>query len=176
MNNENILSNNINISNSISNIISMKCTKALFTKEGLITNIGNYILSFSFIFFIISAIIFYKFGYIIIENKINEIVNIKVKNKTKIDIFGSEDSINKPYKKMKKKKKKKNTKISNPTIKKKKTIRRKNDLSTMKLNLKNTNIFINIENNKSKELASNEINIFKKKENFYNNRKYKDFE
>ena len=107
MNNENILSNNINISNSISNIISMKCTKALFTKEGLITNIGNYILSFSFIFFIISAIIFYKFGYIIIENNINEILNIKVKNKTKIDIFGSEDSINKPYKKMKKKEKEK---------------------------------------------------------------------
>ena len=46
----------------------------------------------------------------------------------------------------------------------------------MKLNLKNTNIFINIENNKSKELASNEINIFKKNEKFYNNKKYKDFE
>ena len=52
----------------------MKCIDTLFSKEGLITNIGSYLLLFTFVFNAISAIIFYKCGYQIIENHIVEII------------------------------------------------------------------------------------------------------
>lgn len=45
----------------------MKCYKTLFSKNGLINNIGSYILLIIFLFFIVSSIIFYLKGY----NKIN---------------------------------------------------------------------------------------------------------
>jgi predicted small metal-binding protein len=55
----------------------MKCYYTLFTKEGLINNIGNYIFLFIILIFVISAIFFYKCGYYIIENTINEVLNKK---------------------------------------------------------------------------------------------------
>ena len=60
---DNILSNKFNSTNNyISNIVIMKCVDTLFSKEGLITNIGSYLLLFTFVFNGISAIIFYKCG------------------------------------------------------------------------------------------------------------------
>ena len=75
MSNEFILSNNFSITdNTSSNIITMKCTKTLFSKDGLIINIGSYLLLFSFVFLIISVNLFYKCGYQLIENSIEEII------------------------------------------------------------------------------------------------------
>ena len=45
INNQNdLLANNLTIDNTKSNIGALKCVETLFTKEGLITNIGSYIL------------------------------------------------------------------------------------------------------------------------------------
>ena len=55
----------------------MKCVDTLFSKEGLITNIGSYLLLFTFVVNAISAILFYKCGYHIIENHIEEVINSK---------------------------------------------------------------------------------------------------
>ena len=72
---ENILSNNFNTTdNTTSNIAAMKCVDTLFSKDGLITNIGSYLLLFTFAFFAISIFIFYKCGYHIIENNIEEVL------------------------------------------------------------------------------------------------------
>ena len=61
---KNILSKDFNNTDgSNSNIDIIKCYNTLFSKEGLLTNIGNYILLFSIILCIITSIIFYKCGY-----------------------------------------------------------------------------------------------------------------
>ena len=162
INNENILSNDFIIDNSSSSVITMKCTHTLFSKEGLITNIGNYLLVFTFIFFMISAIIFYKCGYSIIENKIKNILATKRDNKkvnktqNKINIFDGKQAKKKLNTKLKKKKKKLKNKNSNPikkTSKKLNIIKKGNKnqdihVSSSKLEFKNTNIIINIGKNK----------------------------
>ena len=56
---EKILSNYFNTTEkSGSNIITMKCVNTLFTKEGLLTNIGSYILLFSIFLCILTTIFF----------------------------------------------------------------------------------------------------------------------
>ena len=98
INNENILANNFSTDYITSNTVSLKCTKTLFTKEGLLTNIGSYILLFTFIFFIISTIVFYKCGYHIIEITIKEIINLKEKEKEngkKVDMFKFDENLKK---------------------------------------------------------------------------------
>ena len=185
MNNKNILSINFSSDNSTSNIISMKCTKTLFTKEGLITNIGSYFLIFTFLFFAISTITFYKCGVQIIENNIEEIMNLKKKNNkkssksvNKINIFNYEKKklSHKPSIKLKKKK---SSKISNPKkrsfsqklSKKKRPLKIQKTISSSKLELKNTNIFINIGKNKTNKPKTTNIknhatNLIKKKISF----------
>ena len=130
----------------------MKCTHTLFTKEGLITNIGNYLLIFSIIFFTISAFIFYKCGFHFIEHIIYELKmkkEIDKKCKTDIEIFSKKHKIKN------KKKSKKNHKyksISNPKKKISNCMEKKHKIkklinihnSTSKVALKSTNIIINI--------------------------------
>ena len=53
-NDNNLLSNNFSIDNSTSNIGTMKCYDILFSKDGLLTNIGSYILLIIIILHIIS--------------------------------------------------------------------------------------------------------------------------
>ena len=66
-----------------SNIITMKCTKALFSKDGLINNISSYIL-FIFIFiFLLSIILFIKCGYHLLEEDMMKILDSK-KNTNKL--------------------------------------------------------------------------------------------
>ena len=112
---ENILSNNFNkTENGNSNIETLKCISLLFSKNGLLTNIGSYILIITLIILIISIIIFYKCGYQLIENNILDLLELKAgnkrkkknKNKNEINIFN--------YKFKKGKNKKKKVKISNP--------------------------------------------------------------
>ncbi len=76
-----LLSINFTSDNSTSTISAMKCVDLLFSKEGLLTNIGNYILLFIIILHAISVVIFYKCGYQIIANNIQEILKEKKKAK-----------------------------------------------------------------------------------------------
>ena len=62
-----------------SNMMSMKCFDTLFSKDGLLTNIGSYLISFTFILFLISGIIYYKCGYTFFEIEIKEILDTKIK-------------------------------------------------------------------------------------------------
>ena len=61
----------------------MKCTKALFSKDGLINNISSYIL-FIFIFiFLLSIVIYIRCGGRLLDDIIKNIINSK-NNKSKI--------------------------------------------------------------------------------------------
>jgi len=71
-----------------SNIVSIKCTKALFSKEGLKNNISSYIILIFIAHFLLCIIFFIKCGYKMLEQIIREILkekeNIhKEKNKNK---------------------------------------------------------------------------------------------
>ena len=60
-----------------SSVITMKCTKTLFTKNGLLYNISSYIIIFIFTFFLISIILFMKCGYFSLKQDIDNILNKK---------------------------------------------------------------------------------------------------
>ena len=51
----------------------MKCAYILFTKDGILYNIANYILKLFILLFLISSIVFYKGGYPLLEDDIKEI-------------------------------------------------------------------------------------------------------
>ena len=100
-------------SNKTSNVGVMKCYSTLFSKYGLLKNMGNYILIFFVLMFAISGILFYKVGYVMLCNDIQEILQSKG-----INIIG-DDEIN-IYGKSKKKKSKKSTKKKKKSLKKNK--------------------------------------------------------
>jgi hypothetical protein len=101
----------------------MKCIDQLFSKDGLLTNIGNYILLFIIIIFCISIILFTKCGFYLIEEDFKKKLKELSKN-IKYNIAKSDN---------KKEKKKKGKKISNPIKKQKK---RKISKSSKKLEVK----------------------------------------
>jgi hypothetical protein len=141
-----LLSNNLTTDdNSNSNLVTMKCYETLFSKEGLLTNIGSYILLFIIITHMISIILFYKFGYYILENKIKNIIS-KLKKRPKST---------KPTK-VKKKKNKNIFKISSPSKKVKKTI--KNNIDFQEKTEKSTNKFSKL------KLKNNKTNKYNKKQ------------
>ena len=114
---------------SLINIEIMKCYKVLFTKSGLLKNIGSYIiLSFIFIY-IISYILFFNLEYDIIYHKIEEIFK---------KLFNSKNNKNKE----------KENKVKKKNKKKKKNSRKKNDNKVISTH--------NIES-KSKMLINNEV-------------------
>ena len=113
---ENLLSSNFIKDNTTSNLVTMKCVNTLFCKDGLLKNAGSYILLFSIIFFTISTIIFYKCGYKIIEENINDLKLIRKKSSKKL-------TLNQKVKKIKRKKRKNKSlpgNLSNPIRKNKK--------------------------------------------------------
>ena len=143
----NILSNDFNNeeSNNI-NLATMKCIDQLFSKDGLLTNIISYILIIITIFFCISAIIFTKYGFYIIEQDIKKILSKRKKNINELQYNIYSTNIKK------KKKKKKKSIIVNPTKKKLKKSSTKiekeqNCNSNIKLTLKSTNKIMNFEKN-----------------------------
>jgi len=147
-----LLSNNLTIDNSSNlNLDTMKCYETLFSKDGLLTNIGSYILIFIIILHMISGIFFYKFGYYFLENKIKNIIS-KLQKKPKS--FKSTKFINK------KKKKKKIFKISNPSKKVKKKFKNSNIETEEKTNDKRTNKFsrLKLKDNKMKTYNEKEQN------------------
>ena len=150
--NGNLLSNNLSSSdNSKTNIGTLKCVSLLFSKNGLIKNIGSYLMVLTLIIFAVSIFIFYKCGYELIEQNIKEIITLKTGKKKKEE-----------KRQKNKKKKMKIKKISNPGRKRKKKIKsRKSSMATNKLFIspsktfvKNTNL---IENDEKK------ISIYKRK-------------
>ena len=66
-------------SSGTSNIISLKCTKALFSKDGLKKNISSYILLFFIDHFLLSILFFIKCGYSLLVNIIKKILTEKEK-------------------------------------------------------------------------------------------------
>ena len=84
---------------SILNLDVVKCYYVLFTREGLINNIGSYVLLSILFYYIISLIIFISKGYKNLSDKINELI-IKIKNDTNV-----------PYEKEKKIKRKRKKKF-----------------------------------------------------------------
>ena len=87
INKEQIINSKINIKR-VLNLNVMKCYNLLFSKEGLITNFGNYIMLFIILLNIGSAIFLYFKGYDLLCNEINEILdkkNMKIKNKTRLE-------------------------------------------------------------------------------------------
>ena len=109
-----LLHNNFTNMDESSNMITMKCYYVLFNKEGLSKNIGNYIIAFITIWFLISGILFFKVGYEFLEEDINKIISLKKKKKKKSANLRESENI--------KKKKTKNKKLcfnqSNNSIKK----------------------------------------------------------
>ena len=82
VNNPNKLSNNFNSDNggsSSSSIVTIKCTKNLFSKEGLKNNISSYILIIFIFTFLLCLVLFLKCGYPLLNNDINDIIKEKEK-------------------------------------------------------------------------------------------------
>ena len=108
---------------SSSSINLMKCYNTVFSKFGLLKNLGNYILLLMIVVFSVSSIFFYKVGYVLLDNDIKQILLIKGKNEENINIYNytqKKDSKNLKPKKKKKKiknKKKKITHLSHPNRK-----------------------------------------------------------
>ena len=71
-----LLANNGVKDNSTFNIVTMKCTYTLFTKDGILKNIGSYILIFNILLFAISIIIFFKFGFFLFEQDIKKVLSL----------------------------------------------------------------------------------------------------
>ena len=132
---------------------SMKCLNTLFSKNGILYNIGSYILIFIVFIFMFSGIFFCKSGYPLIESDINEILYEKKREKNvKEDKNNFNTSIKIKKKKIKsnKKTKNKNKKYHNDTTNKSSSKLKKNK----NLNLNN----IRKENMKT----SNGSDVYKK--------------
>ena len=146
INKTNDLSYNFTKKEESSNIITMKCVYTLFSKNGLLKNIGSYILLFTIILFIISSILFYKCGYYLLEDDIKEIIEIK-NQKNINNNYDIKETIDINYKEKKsnvynKKKKSK--------IKKKKKLKKKSGIS------KENRIKLNLSDN-SKSFSKSEL-------------------
>ena len=103
-------------------MLTMKCYKTLFSKNGLIRHIGSYVLLFTIFIFLVSIILFYKCGYISLEDKMREIYDSKINNKIGKNYNEINETIDvEAYKikKISKKKKGKNKIIKNTNIIKK---------------------------------------------------------
>ena len=107
------VSKDFNIENttesSSSSVNLMKCYNTLFSKLGLLKNLGNYILLLMIVIFSASSIFFYKVGYVLLDNDIKQILLIKEKNEENINIYNYTQK--KDSKELKSKKKKKKIKI-----------------------------------------------------------------
>ena len=156
--------------NDKNDMITIKCYKTLFTKDGLKSNIGSYILLFIILLFLVSIILFYKCGYIMLEEKIDKIYKLKInENYNNNSIKETEyikskhtKIIHKNKKKFKSKKlKKASSKHLNKNIKKKNNKKNNNNTKTIsKLVLKNNKfLFYSNDNNKKYKEKSNSKGI-----------------
>ena len=139
---EKLLKNFVDIK-SISNINILKCKAKLFSKKGLKSNIGFYIISLNLILSFIYVIIFYCKQYYAIKTKINDI-EFGIKHTSKSKEEGSK-------KKNKKKNKKGNNNKQNSLI---------NNNDNRNINIiknNNRNIFFGVQNNNKHNNKNNSI-------------------
>ena len=189
-----LLANNFTTDNSTSNIGAMKCYDLVFSKDGLLSNIGSYILILIVILHFISIIVFYKCGYQILDTTIQDMIDDKKKikkmekkakmknnkNSNKNNIYLMSQQGKKSKKKVikfeKPKKKKKKLK-ANPSKKEKKKNSGKNinhentnlssnqkSFTKLKLKLKDNKVITNYEKEQS-----GSIHVFQKKLNSNDN-------
>ena len=189
-----LLANNFTTDNSTSNIGAMKCYDLVFSKDGLLSNIGSYILILIVILHLISIIVFYKCGYQILDTTIQDMIDDKKKikkmekkakmknnkNSNKNNIYLMSQQGKKSKKKVikfeKPKKKKKKLK-ANPSKKEKKKNSGKNinhentnlssnqkSFTKLKLKLKDNKVITNYEKEQS-----GSIHVFQKKSNSNDN-------
>jgi hypothetical protein len=74
-NNNEIFYNNFSSNNGASETITMKCYYTLFTKDGLVENIGSYIFIFIVALFTSTGILYWKCGHRLLEDDMEEILN-----------------------------------------------------------------------------------------------------
>ena len=138
--------------NNIMNIKSLKCYKLLFTKEGIIKNIGSYIILFIIIISIISNIIFLFKGFKYLCNIIEKIINFrKNANNLKKRIYNRKKTKNEKSKKILENKK---IKINKKSFKSKEKDSFSNLIKSSPPKLKR-NLTHNIYNLKNKEILIN---------------------
>ena len=147
INKDKLLNNFIDIKNII-NINIMKCYYTLFKKQGLIKNLGNYIISIIILIEIFLCIIFKVKGYYNLKNKIDLMIDNKINNKIQKNYNYLKENINEN-----KEKKINNNKI---IIKKKKK-------KKLKINRMKTNGEINNKSNSRLEFKNTDKLIDKKK-------------
>ena len=197
-----VLENFRNIKN-FANFNFLVCYKKLFNKEGIINNIGSYILIYIIIFKIITMLIFFMNQFSSIKNKIkdimfgineNQIISKKRKRTNKQIKFRTKNSKknklneNSDIKKMITPKKN-NKKVLNIRNKNKKSKKRNIAIIHINNNINNSNIFHNINQKFIKKAYTNNIttnldhkrtrissNIISKKKKIKNIMKYIDEE
>ena len=163
-NKDKLINDFMNIS-SIINLDIIKCYKSLFTKKGLIKNIGNYILISIIIINMILFLLFKIKGFKELKNQIDNIIKNKVRI-TKKKKKGKKKHKNNPPKNKIKNKRKKNSILKNIS-----KIETMNDISNAQFNKNNKS-----ENNKYAEFSiinnDNIINIIKYNDNELNRLSY----
>ena len=133
LNSKETVSKDFNTENSTTSLTvlnPMKCYNSLFSKYGLLKNIGNYILLLITLIFVSSGILFYKVGYIMLCNEIAQIIKMKGENnKEKFNIYKYDKKEKKSKIKRKAKKSKSSkSKSSKSNPKKRKSIKKFEDL------------------------------------------------
>ena len=163
-NKDKLINDFMNIS-SIINLDIIKCYKSLFTKKGLIKNIGNYILISIIIINMILFLLFKIKGFKELKNQIDNIIKNKVRI-TKKKKKGKKKHKNNPPKNKIKNKRKKSGILKNIS-----KIETMNDISNAQFNKNNKS-----ENNKYAEFSiinnDNIINIIKYNDNELNRLPY----
>ena len=183
INNQDKLSNNFDpneTTGTSSGIVTLKCTKTLFTKDGLKKNISSYIIIIIIFYFTLCIMLYIKCGYPLVQNDINEIIEyqkkIKKENQNKVmSIFKGKKKKGKKGNKNRTKKttnfppKKLQLKDYN-NIKSEKKFNNitKNPIINQKLDRPNSNLFDknksiknnNLDKNTKIELTNYELNTF----------------
>ena len=156
---KNLLSTyNFTNKSSSTNMIAMKCVYNVFSKEGLLTNIGNYILILIIIAFVILSILFYKVGYELLLKEIELII----RNEEEKRGSDNEVNINNNNNIRKEKKRKSNVKKRSKKLSVVNTRNINNKKSDSKINLKNVNHskLNNIKLYEKKKIDENKLEIF----------------
>ena len=187
LNSKDIISKDFNTENmtssSASSVNTMKCFNTVFSKYGLLKNLGNYILLLIIIVFSVSSIFFYKVGYNLLENEIKQILAIKEKNEQNINIYQFEKHCEKKKIKKKKKKKSKNfsiytEKVGNPSRKSlKKNMDQVDSINTGKdINIHKSFSKVELRNSKANNYINSPKIEEKSENNIFNIQNYIDYE
>ena len=174
-NEQNLLSGNFDKDNSTSYLGTLKCYETLFSKDGLIENIGSFVLISVVSFYVVSAIIFYKIGNEILGNKIEILMSKFKKEKNNLEEKKNKSNNNQKNNRIRSPKKSKNNKkklISNP---KKKTDNKSID-DTQSSKRKIAKLSQNLINKNKLEKINNTVSIFKKNKKMKNNKKEEFFD